>query len=218
MVKVANLNRTRGTEIRIILTAITLLLLMTLPTGRDWAKLRVSKREERIERGRRWDLVRTALRSAAAHGYYVFDELLTEDAGMIDFLAVGPVGACVVVRDEPGDVTADEDGTLYLEGGRFEDDPKRQARDLEEDVNTRLEGTGARCYDIVCFTRAELYYLGDNSEEVLRGVCPIWDLPLSFSDAEENHTPADVAELADLIYRVYGRRPFIVPEDTAADV
>ena len=61
------------------------------------------RREERIERARRKDLVRTALRSAAAHGYYIFDELLTEEAGMIDFLAVGPVGACVVVvRDEPG--------------------------------------------------------------------------------------------------------------------
>lgn len=214
MAKGANLNRTKGIKIRIILTIMTSLLLMTPPTGRDWARPHVSRREERIQRAKRRDLVRTALRSAAAHGYYVFDELLTEQAGMIDFLAVGPVGACVVVvRDDPGDVTADERGTLYLEGRPFEDDPNRQARDLESDVNAKLEGTGAHCYDIVCFTRAELYYLGDNPEEVLRGVCPIWDLPLSFSEADEQYTPAKVAELADHIREVYGRLPFVVPEE-----
>ncbi|MGF1470175.1 MAG: nuclease-related domain-containing protein [Rubrobacteraceae bacterium] len=174
----------------------------------------MSKREERIERARRKDLVRTALRSAATHGYYIFDELMTEEAGMIDFLAVGPVGACiVVVRDEPGQVTADVDGTLYLDGRRFEDDPKHQAADLEADVNRKLEGTGAQCYDIICFTRAELFYLGDDVYEVMRGVSPIWDLPLPFATAETEHTPADVAELADHIREVYGRPPFVVPEE-----
>ena len=133
---------------------------------------------------------------------------------MIDFLAVGPVGACVVVvRDEPGDVTADADGTLYLDGRRFMDDPKHQARDLEDDINTKLEGTGAHCYDIICFTRAELFYLGDDPDAALKGVCPIWDLPLSFSEAEVEHTPADVAELADHIRESYGRPPFVVPEE-----
>ncbi|MGB3635931.1 MAG: hypothetical protein WA982_17980 [Rubrobacteraceae bacterium] len=174
----------------------------------------MSKREQRIERARRKNLVRTALRSTAVHGYYVFDELMTEEAGMIDFLAVGPVGACiVVVRDEPGDVTADVDGTLYLDGQRFEDDPKDQAADLESDVNDKLEGTGAQCYDIICFTRAELFYRGDDVYEVMRGISPIWDLPLPFTTAETEHTHADVAELADHIQEVYGRPPFVVPEE-----
>lgn len=187
---------------------------MALPIGTGSEKRRLSKREERIERARRKDLVRTALRSAATHGYYIFDELMTEEAGMIDFLAVGPVGACiVVVRDEPGEVTADVDGTLYLDGSRFEDDPKRQAGELEDEVTMQIEGTGAQCYDIICFTRAELFYLGDDPEAVLKGVCPIWDLPLSFADAEQNHTEADVAELADHIREVYGRPPFVVPEE-----
>lgn len=187
---------------------------MTLPIGTGREKCRLSRREERIERARRKDLVRSALRSATAHGYYIFDELLTEEAGMIDFLAVGPVGACVVVvRDEPGDVTADVDGTLYLDGRRFEDDPKRQAGELEDEVTAKLEGTDAQCYDIICFTRAELFYLGDDPGAVLKGICPIWDLPLSFAGAEENHTPADVAEIADHIQEVYGRPPFVVPEE-----
>lgn len=187
---------------------------MMIPAGRDSEGRRLSAREQRIERARRKDLVRTALRSAATHGYYVFDELMTEEAGMIDFLAVGPMGAVVVVvRDELGTVTADADGTLYLEGRRFKDDPLRHAGDLAKDVNGVLEGTGAYCYDIICFTRAELYYVGDDPDTVLKGICPTWDLPLSFADADENHTPADVAELVDHIRRVYGRPPFVVPEE-----
>lgn len=184
-----------------------------IPAGRDSEGRRLSAREERIERARRKDLVRTALRSAAAHGYYVFDELMTEEAGMIDFLAVGPVGACVVVvRDDAGDVTADVDGKLYLDGRTFADDPNQQAEDLFGNVTAKLEGTGATCYDIICFTQAELFYLGDDPDAVLKGVCPIWDLPLSFADADENHPPADVAELADHIREAYGRPPFVVPE------
>ena len=158
--------------------------------------------------------MRTALRSTAAHGYYVFDELMTEDAGMIDFLAVGPMGACVIVaRDEPGDVTADVDGTLYLEDHLFEDDPNQHAEDLVDDVDSKLSGTGAHTYHVICFTQAELYYLGDNPTAALKGVCPIWDLPLSFAEAEVEHTPADVAELADHIRGAYGRPPFVVPEE-----
>lgn len=184
-----------------------------IPAGRDPEGRRLSARGERIERARRKDLVRTALRSAAAHGYYVFDELMTEDAGMIDFLAVGPVGACVVViRDEPGDVTAAVDGTLYLDGQPFADDPKRQAGDFEDDVNVKFEGLGTHCYDIICFTQAELFYLGDEPNAVLKGVSPILDLPLAFAEADEDHTPADVAELADRIQEAYGRPPFVVPE------
>ena len=187
---------------------------MMIPAARDSEGRRPTVREERIERAQRKDLVRTALRSAAAHGYYIFDELMTEEAGMIDFLAVGPVGACVVVvRDEAGHVTADENGKLYLEGQPFADDPNQHAEDLFKDVTAKLEGTGAQCYDVICFTRAELFYLGDDPEAVLKGICPIWDLPLSFADAEENHTAADVAELADHIQEVYGRPPFVVPEE-----
>jgi hypothetical protein len=86
-----------------------------LPTGREWERRNLSARERRIARADRWELVRSALRSAAAHGYYIFDALMTTEAGMIDFLAVGPVGTCVVVvRDAEGHVAADVAGTLYL--------------------------------------------------------------------------------------------------------
>lgn len=157
--------------------------------------------------------MRVALRSAAAHGYYVFDELMTEEAGMIDFLAIGPVGGCVVVvRDEPGTVTADVDTTLYLNMQPFAEDPKRQGEELADDVIAKFEGTGAHCFHVVCFTRAELGYLGDD-EDVLHGVCPTWDLPLTFSEAERDHSSVEVEELAELMREVYGRLPFVVPEE-----
>jgi hypothetical protein len=182
-----------------------------LPTERDPGR-RFSARERRIARDERRDLMRTALRSAAAHGYYVFDALMTAEVGMIDFLAVGPAGACVVVaREDEGEVTADVDGTLYLNGRSFEDDPHRQAEDLAGDVRNKLAGTGAHTYHIICFTRAELYYIGDEPD-VLRGVCPIWDLALPFASASAEHSIADVADLADLIREGYGRPPFVVPE------
>lgn len=184
-----------------------------LPTERDRGRHRPSARERRIARDERRDLMRTALRSAAAHGYYVFDALMTEEAGMIDFLAVGPAGACLVVaREEEGEVTADLDGELYLDGRSFEDDPHQHAEDLASDVRSKLAGTGAHTYHIICFTRAELYYIGDEPN-VLRGVCPIWDLALPFASAEAEHTPADVADLADRIREAYGRPPFVVPEE-----
>ncbi len=203
----------KGAYIRIFLTSLLLPLLLTLPTGRDWGRPRFSAREERIGRAERWEHVRLALRSTAAHGYYVFDELMTEEAGMIDFLAVGPMGLCiVVVRDEPGTVVADVDSTLYLNGRSFSDDPNSQGEELVEDVYAKLGEGSYTVYHIICFTRADLQYAGDDVS-VLEGVCPTLDLPLPFSNAPAEHTAADVAELADLVREAYGRPPFVVPEE-----
>ncbi len=200
--------------IRILLITVLLPLLLTLPSGRGWERPRPSAREERIAQAKRRELVRSALRSAAAHGYYVFDELVTEEAGMIDYLTIGPVGACVVVvRDEAGGVTADVDGILHLDGRRFEDDPNRQAEDLVDDVNAKLEGTGVRAYHVICFTRADIFYLGED-REVLQGIYATWDLALAFTEATEEYPPADVAELADRVRDAYGRPPFVTPAGT----
>jgi hypothetical protein len=183
-----------------------------LPTGREWERRNLSARERRIARADRWELVRSALRSAAAHGYYIFDALMTTEAGMIDFLAVGPVGTCVVVvRDAEGQVAADVAGTLYLNGRPFEDDPKRQAEDLSDDVDERLGLGAGETRSVLCFTRADLYYLGED-EDVLRGVSPTWDLALAFAEAPAELTPADVDELADRVRAAYGRPPFVLPE------
>jgi hypothetical protein len=86
---------------------------------------------------------------------------MTEEAGMIDFLAVGPVGIIVVVvRDEAGKVTADVDGTLFIDGRPFEDSPNAQGLDLVEDVYAKLTDDDKTVYHVICFTRAEPFYLG----------------------------------------------------------
>lgn len=168
-------------------------------------------KDERIARSERWELVRAALRSSAAHGFYVFDELITEEAGMIDFLAIGPSGACViVVRDEEGEVTADEYGTLYLNHRRFKDDPRDQASELCDDVDAKLGSGLKRIQNIICFTRADLFYLGDD-QDVLKGISPVWDLSLAFANATEECSIGEVYEMASQIRKVYGRPPFVRP-------
>jgi hypothetical protein len=132
---------------------------------------------------------------------------------MIDFLAVGPMGPCIiVVRDEPGTVVADIDSTLYLDGRTFADDPISQGEELVEDVYARLGERDYVVHHVICFTQANLQYAGDEVD-VLRGVCPTLDLPLSFAEAPQDHTAAEVAELADLIREAYARPPFVVPQE-----
>ena len=157
--------------------------------------------------------MRLALRSAAAHGYYVFDELMTEEAGMIDFLAVGPVGALVVVvRDEPGTVTADVDSTLYLNGRPFPE-TRTAGRRLGRGRVRQAEAAGSLRLPRHLLYAGRTLIPRAKTRTSSEGVCPTWDLPLAFEEAEREHTPTEVAELADLIREVYGRPPFVVPEE-----
>ena len=130
---------------------------------------------------------------------------------MIDFLAIGPSGACViVVRDEEGEVTADEYGTLYLNHRRFRDDPRDQVAELCDEVDIKLGFSSKDTRSIVCFTRAKLFYLGED-QDVLKGICPVWDLSLAFADAPEECSIGEVYEMASQIRKAYGRPPFVRP-------
>jgi len=169
-------------------------------------------RERRIAKDNRVERTRSALRAASArHGYHVFDELSTEEAGKLDFLAVGPLGVvAVVMRDEAGVVSAAEDGELLLDGRPFEEDPREQVVELGRDVISRVDeaqGTGAT---LICFSRAEVEYPADL--ELMRGVCTVWTLTRVLEpEGNGEISPADVAELAEAIERVYGRPPFARP-------
>ena len=58
-------------------------------------------RETRLRRASDKELTRSAMRSAARYGYFVFDDLATDEAGLIDYLTVGPPDVTViVVRDQ----------------------------------------------------------------------------------------------------------------------
>lgn len=169
-------------------------------------------RERRIAKDNRAERIRSALRAASErHGYYVFDELMTDEAGKLNFLAVGPPGAvAIVVRDEGGLVSAAEDGELLLDGRSFEESLREQVDTLSDDVILRVARTEGAVDTLICFSRAEVEYPDDL--ELMRGICTVWTLAWTL-DPEDNAelTPADVAELAEEVERVYGRPPFALP-------
>lgn len=172
-------------------------------------------RERRIAKDNRAERVRSALRAASEkHGYYFFDELMTEEAGKLDFLAVGPPGAvAIVVRDEGGLVSAAEDGKLLLDGRPFNEDPRAQVRELGSDVITRVGRTGGTLDTLICFSRAEVEYPDDL--ELMRGICTVWTLAWTLDPEDDaDLSRADVAELADEVEQVYGRPPFARPAGT----
>ncbi len=180
-------------------------------------ELRRTARERRIDRDNRTERVRSALRAASEqHGYYVFDELTTEEAGKLDFLAVGLPGAvAIVLRDEDGLVSAAENGELLLDGRPFSEDPWAQVKELGSDVIARITGADGSVDTLVCFSRAGVEYPADL--EFMRGICTVWTLSWTL-DPEDNEerTFADAAELAEEVERVYGRPPFARPAGTGS--
>lgn len=139
---------------------------------------------------------------------------MTEDAGAIDFLAVGPIGAVIViVREEEGVVSVAENSELLLDQRLFEDDPRRHVNELADDIIGRVPKANGTAHTQICFTRAEVEYPEDL--KLMRGVCTVWTLPWPFADqVEEELTPADVAELAEEVEQIYGRPPFACPAGT----
>lgn len=159
--------------------------------------------------------VRASLRAVSEqHGYYVFDELMTEEEGKLDFLAVGPPGAvAIVVRDESGTVSAAEDGELLLDSQPFDEDPQMQVETLGNDVLARVSGTRNTLDTLICFSRADVEYPDDL--ELMRGVCKLWTLSWTLEpEDQEQLSTADVADLADEVERIYKRSPFARPAGT----
>lgn len=172
-------------------------------------------REHRIARDNRKDRIRSTLRAVSEqHGYYIFENLMTEEAGAIDFLAAGPTGIVVViVRDEDGVVRVTQDGILLLDSRPFEDDPRQHVDELADDVITRVQKANGTALTQICFARAAVEYPQDLGP--MRGICTTWTLAWPFSDqGEDELTHADVEELSEEVERVYGRPPFARPART----
>lgn len=168
-------------------------------------------RDRRLARDDERERVRAALRFAAHYGYYVFDELVTEQAGTLDYLAVGPPGAtAVIVREDEGIFIAEPyTYEWFLNGYHFEDDPRQQADEQTDDVVARLTRKDVPVGFYICFTRAEIRY--SRNPEAYEGVARLWTLPRSFERGEEIFNPAEVGEIADDVERIYGRPPFVTP-------
>ncbi len=159
--------------------------------------------------------MRAALSAAGPLGCYVFDELVTDEAGKIDYLVVGPLSVCaVIVRDEHGVVKAAPDRTLLVDGRPLEDDPRRQASELTDDLVEKLSGFDPPIASLICFTNAELEPGDDPS--LMRGTCTLWTLSWNLDpEGEEELTATDIEELAERIEQAYGRPPFVSPAPPA---
>lgn len=181
-----------------------------LNDGEDCPK---TVRERRIARARDKEHVRLALNATARHGYYVFDEIITENAGALDFLAVGPVGLVVIpVRHDEGYLSRGQTGDeILLNEASFEDDPFRQARELAEDIDIALFAGDGVIGTLVCFPRAEFEL--DEERKPPLGTTSVWELPwaLDPEGEEEVLNPADIEEIAERVQQVYGRPPIVIP-------
>lgn len=178
-----------------------------------------SLRERRIARDAERERVRAALRFGASYGYYVFDELVSEDAGTLDYLAVGALGMCaIIIREDEGIFIADPyNYEWYLNGYPFEDDPRQQKIELTDDLKNRLRGARPPhtkeipVDSMICLTRAEIHYSTDNSE-AYKGTTDLWNLTLAFDEEQEKLTPEDVEAVAREVERAYSRPPFVRPD------
>lgn len=169
-------------------------------------------RERRIARDEDSERVRSALRAGARHGFYVFDNLMTDEAGMLDYLTVGPEGiTAIVVRGEHGDVQADpETGDLHIIREPFKDDPRKQAIEQHRDVAGRMPDF-VPAYFLVCFTRAEIK-IGGNPE-AHRGLYHTWNLHKIFQNEVPVMNEATVTEIAKGVENIYSRPPFVRPAE-----
>jgi hypothetical protein len=171
-------------------------------------------RERRIALAREKEHVRLALSSIAPHGYYVFDEIITENAGLLDYLVVGALGVVVIiVRYDEGCVGFGRDeNEILLDGKPFVDDPFSQAAELVEELSANLLGGDVEITGIVCFPRAD-FEVDENRKPPL-GTTPVWELPwaLDPEGEEETLTPADVEEIAEKVQKIYGRPPIVMPQ------
>lgn len=171
-------------------------------------------REERIARAKEKEHVRLALSSASRLGYYIFDEIITESSGIIDFLAIGPMGTiAVVLRFEHGFISRGScEDQILIDGHNFEDDPFVQGHDFSEEVDQAVFRGLGEVFNIICFPRCS-FELDDERKPPL-GTTPVWELPLALDpqDRDEELNTADIEEIAEKVQEVYGRLPIVIPQ------
>ncbi|MDP9437571.1 MAG: hypothetical protein M3P49_02315 [Actinomycetota bacterium] len=200
----------------------------------EWHEGAAKARTMRISHARGREKMRSALLPLPAHGYFVFEDLLTDEAGAVDFLAVGPGGIhyAALVPHEGSVWRHEQDDRLYWGqesvlldaetderdwyGGPFEEDLDAMIRALGEDVASKVYGgEGGSLFPYLCFTEARLH-VSDGKHP--RGVVSVWDLAyqISITDLAEygrhNLPPEEVERFAAVIEETYGRPPWLVPE------
>jgi hypothetical protein len=149
-----------------------------------WRRTSEETRRRRIAHAEGRERVRSAIRPLAREGYYAFEDLLTDEAGAVDQLLVGPNGVyAVVVRSDRGAVWRrhserryylDPSGgaidaaigaTIYSAGRPFEEDLEQVVAALTADLRRKLFGGGepggGPVFHQLCFTEAQLAFGAD---------------------------------------------------------
>jgi hypothetical protein len=184
-----------------------------------WRRTSEETRRRRIAHAEGRERVRSAIRPLAREGYYAFEDLLTDEAGAVDQLLVGPNGVhAVVVRSDRGAVwQRHSERRYYLDpsGGAidaatgatiyssrpFEEDLEQVVAALSADLRRKLFGGGGPVFHQLCFTEAQLAFGAD-------------------PDCPHGGTPPDLTTVWHMADKALGGRYLVVdreaPEPAAA--
>lgn len=177
-------------------------------------------RRRRLVEAESKERVRSALKALSAGGYYVFDEIVTDSAGIADHLAVGPWGACViVVVDHPDGRVERDAGTnqLLFERRPFSEDPDERGSALVYDILPRAFGEEGPIAYHVCFTSAGSKR--GEREDYPEGSCSVWDLSAELCPPRQPEiTPDEVALVAQRVRIAYSREPYVRPADSEREI
>ncbi len=176
-------------------------------TSEETWRLRIAHAEGR-------ERVRSAIRPLAREGYYAFEDLLTDEAGAVDQLLVGPNGVhAVVVRSDRGAVwrrhserryyldpyggaiDAATGATIYA-GRPFEEDLEQVVAALTADLRRKLFGGGGPVFHQLCFTEAQLAFGAD-------------------PDCPHGGTPPDLTTVWHMADKALGGRYLVVDPEAA---
>jgi hypothetical protein len=178
-------------------------------------------RAERLETASATERMRAALRAAGEHGYYAFDAVATDGAGMLDYLAIGPRGVWLILADHHrAFVERDgESGELLADGTPFEEDLDARLEELSRELGSTLLWAGEPVGSLICFTRATLRRDGENMDP--EGTASVWDLAWTLSPVGSTAgppvgppaiPPEAARDLAARTREAYGRAPFVRPQ------
>lgn len=168
---------------------------------------------ERLETASAIERMRAALRAAGEQGYYAFDAVATDGAGMLDYLAIGPRGVWLILADHRrAFVERDgESGELLADGVPFEEDLDSRLEELARELGSTLLRAGEPVGTLICFTRATLRRDGENMDP--EGTASVWDLAWTLSPGGPPLVPPESArDLAERTREAYGRAPFVCPQ------
>lgn len=194
----------------------------------------VEARRRRIDAARGREQVRAALSMLADAGFFVFEDVVTAEAGAVDQLVVGPTGVHPVLVlphrgyvfwDDSGRLawskrkatpdTPDSPGTYYQ--ARWDENPEEIMDALRKDLAHEVIHKGVGSIPVYCFTEATIL-APDDLEGPTQATSPFDVVRLLRDTDPEPHgylrpDGPHIREIARLVARNYKRLPWAVPPE-----